>query len=115
YASSKAAVRAFSESLRGEFAEHGVGVTVLYPGPLHTSLVSRGVSDSPERLRREERFLLARGLSLEHVARRSLDRLVANPSRIVIGIDYFLFDLLSRLSARLTARAMQFGSERAVV
>ena len=42
YASSKGALRAFSESLRLEICESGVGVTVLYPGPLHTSLVRSG-------------------------------------------------------------------------
>lgn len=113
YASSKGAVRAFSESLRWEVAERGVGVTVLYPGPLHTTLVRSGVFDSAEQLQREEKFLQKRGLSLERVAQRSLDRLVTNPSRIVIGADYRLLDLLSRLSPRLASRAMRFVSERA--
>jgi short-subunit dehydrogenase len=113
YASSKAAVSAFSESLRWELAEHGVGVTVLYPGPLHTSLVRSGVSDSAQRREREEKFLVDRGLSLERVARRSLDRLMTNPSRIVIGADCRLLDLLNRLSPSLAGRVMSFGSERA--
>jgi short-subunit dehydrogenase len=112
YASSKGAVRAFSESLRWEVAEHGVGVTVLYPGPLHTSLVRSGVSDSAQRREREERFLIERGLSLERVAQRSLDRLVKNPSRIVIGVDYRSLDLLIRFSPRFAGRVMWFASER---
>jgi short-subunit dehydrogenase len=113
YASSKGAIRAFSESLRWEVAGRGVGVTLLYPGPLHTSLVRRGISDSDELREREERFLLRRGLSPERVARLSLDRLLGNPSRIVIGLDYRLFDLLARLSPRLAGQAMRLGSERA--
>jgi NAD(P)-dependent dehydrogenase (short-subunit alcohol dehydrogenase family) len=43
YASSKGALRAFSES---RICKSGVGVTALYPGPLHTSLVRSGISDS---------------------------------------------------------------------
>ena len=113
YASSKAAIRAFSESLRGEIAESGVGVTILYPGPLQTSLISSGISDSAERLEREEQFLRDRGLSLERVARQCLDRLVTNPSRIVIGADYHLLDVLNRLSPRLAARLVWFASQRA--
>lgn len=112
YASSKAAVRAFSESLRSEVAEQGVGVTVLYPGPLETSLVRSGFSDSVEQLQTERTFLQARGLSLERVARRSLDLLAANPCRIVIGLDYCLLDLLSRLSPRLADRATRIAAQR---
>jgi short-subunit dehydrogenase len=62
YASSKAVIRAFSESLRWEIAESGVGVVVLYPGPLHTSLISTGVFDSAEQFEREQKFLRDRGL-----------------------------------------------------
>lgn len=113
YASSKAAIRAFSESLRCETAESGVGVTVLYPGPLHTSLISSGVSDSAEKFDREQKFLRARGLSLERVARRCLDRLVTNPSRIVVGADYHLLDALNRLSPSMAARVIRLVSQRA--
>lgn len=111
YASSKAAVRAFSESLRGETACLGVGVTVLYPGPLATALVRRGVSDSEQLRDREEAFLRARGLSLQRVARRALGSLLRNPARIVIGLDYHLLDLMARLSPGLACRAMGLSSK----
>jgi short-subunit dehydrogenase len=113
YASSKGALRAFSESLRWEIGESGVGVTVLYPGPLHTSLVRSRISDSAEQRDREERFLTHRGLPIERTARISLDRLVTNPARIVIGADYHSLDVLSRLSPGLAARVMWFASQRA--
>ncbi len=113
YASSKGALRCFSESLRLELANSGVGVTLLYPGPLHTSLVRNGISDSEQRRTREEQFLMSRGLPLERVVRRCLDELLTNPSRIVIGLDYRLLDVLTRLSPRLAGRAMEFGAARA--
>jgi len=113
YASSKGALRAFSESLRLELAGTGVGVTLLYPGPLHTSLVRNGFSDSEQRRRREEQFLTRRGLPLQRVARRCLDRLLTNPSRIVIGFDYRLLDTLVRLSPRIAGRLMGFAASRA--
>jgi short-subunit dehydrogenase len=113
YAASKAAIRAFSESLRLELAKSAVGVTQLYPGPLHTSIVRSGSSDSEQQRSREERFLSQRGIPLQIVARRCLDRLLSNPSRIVIGLDYRVIDLLARLSPAFAGRAMQFGVERA--
>lgn len=113
YASSKGAVRAFSESLRLELAGLGVGVTVLYPGPLRTGIVSRGICDSEQRRQREEQFLMTRGLQVERVARRCLDQLLNDPSPIVIGLDYRLLDLLARFSPGLAGRAMALGSARA--
>jgi short-subunit dehydrogenase len=112
YAAAKAAVRAFSESLRWELAGRGVGVTLLYPGPLHTSLVREGISDSEQLRQSEEKFLRTRGLSLQKVARRSLDRLLVNPLRIVIGLDYHAFDAFARLSPRLASLATRFSSDR---
>jgi short-subunit dehydrogenase len=112
YASSKAAIRAFSESLRLEIASHGVGVSVLYPGPMHTALVRSGISDSEERRDRENRFLETRGISPERVAFVALDRLLANPSRILIGFDYRVLDLLARLSPRLAEQSMRLGTIR---
>ena len=113
YASSKAAIRAFSESLRCEIGRDGISVTVLYPGPLLTSLVRSGVSDSEQKRRREEKFLYDRGLSPEHAARLSLRRMLANPCRIVIGLDYHVFDLIVRISPRLANYVMCVSSGRA--
>jgi short-subunit dehydrogenase len=113
YAASKAAIRGFSESLRLELTKAGVGVTQLYPGPLHTTIVHGGSSDSEEQRKREEKFLSNRGIPLDVVARRCVDRLLSNPSRIVIGLDYRCVDLLARLSPVFAARVMQLGVERA--
>jgi len=113
YAASKGALRAFSEALRSELAGSGVGVTVLFPGPLRTSLVRTGICESAESRRREERFLLSRGLDPAHAARVSLNRLLSNPGRIVVGLDYRLLDLLARLSPRLAVRAMRIAAARA--
>ncbi len=112
YASSKGAVRAFSESLRLELAGFGVGVTLLYPGPLRTDLVSRGICDSEQRRKREEEFLMRRGLPVERVARQCLDKLLTDPSRIVIGLDYRLMDMLARFSPWLAGRVMAMASAR---
>lgn len=112
YASSKGALRSFSESLRMELASAGVGVTVLYPGPLATSIVRDGISDSEQRREQEQMFLRARGLPLKRVARRCLDQLPGNPSRIVIGMDYHMMDWLTRLSPALAGWTIRWGAAR---
>lgn len=112
YAASKGALRAFSESLRLELAPGGTGVTLLYPGTLHTNIVRNGIADSEERRNREEQFLERHGLLLDHVARRALDRLLTNPSRIVIGFDYRALDALARFSPALAGRMMELVSAR---
>ena len=101
YAASKAAVRAFSECLRMECAVANIGVTLLYPGPLATNLVSCGLADSEDRRTRESQFLEELGLPLDLVARRAISALQRNPSRIVIGFDYHLLDAMTRISPGL--------------
>lgn len=115
YAASKAALRAFSETLRVELAAVNVGVTLLFPGPLHTNIVRDGLAESEKQRSREESFLSKRGLQIDAVARRSLDALLRNPARIVIGRDYRVIDWLTRLSPALASRMMAVASSRADV
>jgi NAD(P)-dependent dehydrogenase (short-subunit alcohol dehydrogenase family) len=113
YATSKAAIRGFSESLRLELADREVGVTLLYPGPLSTSLVRSGIAESEEGRAREEDFLRRRGARVDRVARCCLDRLLDNPARIVMSLDYRMMDAMARLSPGLANRVMGWGARRA--
>jgi hypothetical protein len=76
-------------------------------------LVRSGVSDSEQKRQLEEKFLQDRGIALEPVARLSLSRMLKNPSRIVIGLDYHLFDLIVRVSPGLASHVMRVSSRRA--
>lgn len=80
---------------------------------MHTALVRSGISDSEERRERENRFLETRGISPVRIAFVALYRLLANPSRILIGFDYRVLDLLARLSPLLAEESMQLGAMRA--
>jgi short-subunit dehydrogenase len=113
YAASKAAIRAFSESLRLELKHEGIGVTTLYPGAVRTGIVRNGISDTQARQAREAAFLHQRGFAPEDVARRAINRLRGNPSRIVIGRDYWMLDLLVRISPALASRVVGAAAERA--
>lgn len=112
YAASKAAIRAFSESLRLELKRDGIGVTTLFPGAVRTGIVRSGISDTPERQEREATFLDQRGLAPEYVARCAINRLGGNPARIVIGRDYWMLDLLTRISPALANRVVGAAAER---
>jgi short-subunit dehydrogenase len=112
YASSKGAVRSFSESLRHELSTEGVGVTILYPGPIATNLVTTGISESEEHRRLEEDFVQWRGLCADRVANLTADRLLRNPLRIVIGRDYHIMDSVNRMSPRFASRLIGFASKR---
>lgn len=109
YAATKAAVRAFSESLRSELAETSVGVTLLFPGPVDTNLVRRGRAANEAQREREVAFLASRAIPAERVARRCLDAVRKNRARVLVGVDYHLLDWLTRASPSLaqavTARA----------
>jgi len=113
YAASKAAIRAFSESLRLELRRDGIGVTTLYPGAVRTGIVRSGISDSPQQQAREAAFLDQRGFAPERIAKKAIDRLHGNPSRIVIGRDYWMLDLLVRISPALANRVVGGAAERA--
>lgn len=106
YASSKAAVRAFSESLRAELsATSNIGVTLLFPGPVDTNLIRRGYAVDPLQQARETSFLVSRGIASQRVARACLAGIRANRARVLVGFDYRAIDLLVRLSPSLAADA----------
>ena len=51
YVAAKAAVTAFCEALRGELADQGIGVSVLLPGPVNTSLIVENANRAPAGVR----------------------------------------------------------------
>lgn len=106
YAASKAAVRAYSEALRAELAGTKVGVTLLFPGPLATDLVRHGRTSDPAQRDREARFVDARAVRLERVVARALAGMAGNRARVIVGRDYRLLDLATRLAPTWTLAAL---------
>jgi len=98
YCAAKAALRALSESLRAELAGSGIGVTLLFPGPLDTSLVRDGRAVDREKQAKEAEFVRARAVSLDRVVRRTLRAVERDYARVLVGADYRFFDAAVRLS-----------------
>jgi short-subunit dehydrogenase len=81
YASTKAFLNTFSESLRGELRGSGVHVTLLAPGPVRT-----GLEDSVDTSVAQKLVPDLLWISAEYTAKVSLDGLGRNKMRVVPGI-----------------------------
>jgi NAD(P)-dependent dehydrogenase (short-subunit alcohol dehydrogenase family) len=103
YASSKFAVRGFSESLRCELSGTGVGLTLLYPGPVDTRIVREGRAVSAEQRSAEADFLARRAIRVERVAQKAVDGMLEDRYRVLLSVDYRAIDLVSRLSPALAS------------
>ena len=81
YASTKAFLNTFSESLRGELRSSGVHVTLLAPGPVRTGMLESVDESAANKLVPDFVWV-----SAEYAAKVSLDALGRNKMRIVPGI-----------------------------
>jgi len=107
YSASKFAVRGFSEALRMELAQTRVGLTIVYPGPVRTNLLTDGRVTSETQRQAEADFLARRAISADKVARKVIRGIRRNSSRVRLSMDYALIDWLTRLSP---AVAQGFGA-----
>lgn len=92
YATSKFGVVGFSEALRAELADRGVGVSCVCPAFVRTSIVANSrlaPSDDPEaeakRLVKLDKHVQRAGVSPEKVARVVFQAIRRNRARVVIG------------------------------
>ncbi len=101
YAASKFAVRGFSEALRHELEGSGVGVTVVHPGGVATSIAERarvpaGVSEEEVELRRERVRRLLR-LPPEVAGETIVRGIECRQARVLVGSDAKFISLIARL------------------
>jgi NAD(P)-dependent dehydrogenase (short-subunit alcohol dehydrogenase family) len=101
YAASKFAVRGFSEALRHELEGSGVGVTVVHPGGVATSIsekarVPAGVS-AEEVARRREKFRKLLRLPPEIAGETIVRGVERRKSRVLVGSDARLLSVIARL------------------
>src|SRR3954447_9081848 len=91
YGTTKAAVLAFSRSLRADWHGHGVGVTAICPGVINTPIISntrfRGEQAAPERVARVKDLFSKRGHPPEIVAKAVLAAVRDNRSVVPVGVE----------------------------
>jgi short-subunit dehydrogenase len=103
YAASKFAVRGFTEALRHEFADNGIGVTSIHPGGIRTRLAESARMGSGVGLSREEeedaRVRCAALLTIDpaHAADIIINGIERRRGRVLIGRSAKILDMLARL------------------
>lgn len=101
YCASKFAVRGFSESLRKELAATTVGVTVIHPGGVKTSIARSakppaGASEK-DKARTLRTFERALKMPPEEAAEQIVDGIERRKDRVLVGTDAKLASLLERI------------------
>jgi NAD(P)-dependent dehydrogenase (short-subunit alcohol dehydrogenase family) len=99
YSLTKGAVRSFSEALRAELVASRVGLTVVYPGAIHTNITASARGSQAERLAEMGASRLA-SVAMRPpsaVAKRIVRAVEKDRPRVVVGPDAHLVDLLSRV------------------
>ena len=101
YAASKFAVRGFSEALRHELADDGIGVTVVHPGGVRTRIAESARTGSGVSIEEYERgraqFVKLLRMPPEKAAARILAAVERRRPRLLIGWSATVPDLLVRL------------------
>jgi NAD(P)-dependent dehydrogenase (short-subunit alcohol dehydrogenase family) len=119
YSMSKAAIVGLARAVRPEAARHGVGVTVVCPGPIETTFLDTGGADGVVRGVDARRYLTSaagRPMTAAEVARATVTGIEKNRALVAPGRAGLLWRL-GRLSPRLAevaiARAMREELRRA--
>ena len=104
YASSKFAVRGFSEALRHELEGSAVGVTVVHPAGVNTAIAEKarvpiGISEAEMERRREKYRKLLR-MPAEIAGETIVRAIERRQARVLVGKDAKVISMIARLFPR---------------
>lgn len=85
YATSKHGLVGFTESLRVELKDSNIGVSVICPAFVKTSLIINSNERSSEQLEKLDKIIQEKGVTPEKVATKAISAIKRNKGRIVIG------------------------------
>jgi short-subunit dehydrogenase len=100
YAASKFALRGFSEALRAELSDSHVGVSVVHPGGVRTSIAANARSvpmSEAERAEAAKRWEKALRMPPAEAGERIAKGIERRQARILVGTDAHVIDWMQRL------------------
>jgi NAD(P)-dependent dehydrogenase (short-subunit alcohol dehydrogenase family) len=117
YFAAKFGVRGFTESVRSELRRTNVRVTAVFPGVVKTNLAASAPTYTEEERRRAvEIYHTQPGISPEKAATRIAGAMENGSPRLLIGVDTWFIDKLTRIlparSDRLIGGAVRFAANR---
>lgn len=99
YCGTKSAITGFSESLRAELYGKNVGVSVVYPGPVKTSMIDRSRIADEQKRRKIRNYLQTKGVPPATVADGILKAILNNKPSVLITRQAKTTFLLKRIFA----------------
>ena len=98
YCTTKAGVRALSESLWTEWKPLGIGVTTVHPGAVRTDMMKATLNESDDVKAAQKNLEMAKKMSVEpaFAARKIVGAIEAGKRQIRIGRDAYIFDWMKR-------------------
>ncbi len=117
YNATKAAVVSLSESLRGELATHGIGVTAICPGIIRTAIADHMLVPEGEegaKARATARSLMdRRNYGPDRVARGILKAIQRNRSVAPVSPEAWIAYALKRIAPGLVLSTLRLATDRA--
>lgn len=104
YSFTKFGIRGFTEALRLELAERGVGVSAVYPG-----IISTNIEASTRRSTASSKSAGSpvKAHAPEEVAEKVVSAIIQNRPRTLVGKETYLLDIGSRLAPSLFPRLVK--------
>lgn len=104
YGASKAAVKLLTEGLYAELLDTNVGVSVIMPGAVRTSITDNSGVPMPEMSPEAIEKASSRGVTPEEAAKVVLDGIETNRLHIYVGSDSRIMGLANRIAPRQATR-----------
>ena len=100
YGAAKAAVKIFTEGLQAELKSTGVKVTVVFPGAINTDIKFNSGAEKTKKADNEAKKSLIKPLAPAKAAQIIIGGIEKNKSRIFVGSDSKVMDLLYRVNPK---------------
>lgn len=101
YGAAKAAVKLLTEGLQSELANTKVKVTIVFPGAIGTNIMANSGLKNPVTPEANSGNSMLKSLPPKEAARIIIDAVESNKSRVFVGKDSKMLDLMYRINPKL--------------